>query len=88
MTLENLLQTAKETFRFYVDLAKGDPKEVYYWSGCLRGVLRMAFDSIERFSETVSKDEFAEAYDVLDEAYGQAYKDIHYFYKKAMNNDD
>ena len=84
MTLENLLQTAKETFRFYVDLAKDDPTGAYHWNACLCGVNRMTINSIYRFGETVSEDEIAEACDILNDAYDQARKEIENIYKMAL----
>lgn len=88
MTLKNLLQTAKENFRFYVNLAKDDYESIDYWIACLNGVRRMALDSIGWFGETASKDDLAEAYDILDEAYDQAREDIQYIYKMAVNSND
>ena len=84
MTLENLLQTAKETFRLYVNLAKDDPKGISYWSACLCGVRRMTIDSIDRFYETVGEDEIAEACDILDEEYDRARKEIENIYRMAL----
>ena len=66
MTLENLLQTAKKGFRFYVELAKDDPTGAPHWMACLNGVRHMALDSIELFYETVGEDEINEACDILD----------------------
>lgn len=84
MTLENLLQTAKETFRFYVDLAKDDPTGAYHWNACLCGVNRMTINSICLFDGTVNEDETAEAYDILNDAYDQARKEIENIYKMAL----
>ena len=88
MTLKNLLQTAKKGFRFYVDLAKDDPTGAYHWLACLNGVRHMALDSIELFGETVSGDELAESYDILDETYDQAREEIYNIYRMAVNNND
>ncbi len=84
MTLENLLQTVKETFRFYVDLAKDIPSDACHWNACLCGVRRMTINSIDRFSETVSEDEVAEACDILDEEYDRARKEIENIYRMAL----
>lgn len=88
MTLKDLLQTAKESFRFYVNLAKDDPLGAFHWDGCLCGVRRMTINSIDRLDGTVSEDEAAEAYDILDEAYDQARKEIDNIYRKAVNGND
>lgn len=88
MTLKDLLQTAKESFRLYVNLAKDDPLGSFYWNGCLCGIRRMTINSINRLDGTVSKDEADEAYDALDEAYDQARKEIDHIYKKAVNSND
>ena len=88
MTLENLLQTAKEGFRFYVELATDDPTGAYHWSACLNGVRHMAFYSIGLFYETINEDEAAEAYDILDEAYDQARKEIDNIYRMAVCSKD
>ena len=88
MTLENLLQTAKESFRFYVELAMDDPTGAYHWSACLNGVRHMAFCSIGLLYETISEDEADEAYDALDEAYDQARKEIDHLYKKTVCSND
>lgn len=88
MTLENLLQIAKESFHTYISLARDNPSEAYHWNACICGVRRMTIDSIDWFGETVSKDELDEAYDALDEAYDQARKDIDYIYREAVCNDD
>lgn len=84
MTLENLLQTAKRGFRFYVDLAKDDPTGAFHWIACLNGVRHMTLDSIDLFYETVSEDEVAEACDILDDAYDQARKEIENIYRMAL----
>ena len=84
MTLENLLQTAKKGFRFYVDLAKDDPTGAFHWMACLNGVRHMTLDSIDLFYETVSEDEVAEACDILDDAYDQARKEIENIYRMAL----
>ena len=84
MTLKDLLQTAKNGFCFYVKLAMDDPIGAYHWSACLNGVRRMAFDSLDLFNKAVSEDETAEAYDILDEAYDEARKEIDHIYKKAV----
>ena len=88
MTLKNLLQIAKESLHIYVDLAKDSPSEAYYWNACICGVRRMTIDSIDWFSETVSKDELDEAYDDLDEAYDQTRKEIDHIYKEASCSKD
>lgn len=84
MTLENLLQTAKKGFRFYVELAMDDPTGAYYWMACLKGVQHMALDSICLFYETVGEDEIAEACDILNDAYDQARKEIDNIYRMAL----
>ena len=84
MTLKDLLQTAKETFRFYVELATDDPTEPLYWMACLKGVHRMTINSIGLFGETANKDELAEAYDILDEEYDRARKEIENIYRMAL----
>ena len=84
MTLENLLQTAKKGFRFYVELATDDPSGALYWLACLRGVHHMALDSIDLFYETVGEDEVAEACDILAEEYDRARKEIENIYRMAL----
>ena len=84
MTLENLLQTAKKGFRFYVELATDDPTGAFHWMACLNGVRHMALDSIDLFYETVGEDEIAEACDILDEEYDQARKEIDNIYRMAL----
>ena len=84
MTLENLLQTAKRGFRFYVELATDDPSGAFHWMACLNGVRNMALDSIELFYETVGEDEIAEACDILDEEYDRARKEIENIYRMAL----
>ena len=84
MTLENLLRTAKESFHFYVNLAKDDPTGAFHWMTCLNGVRHMALDSIELFYKTVGEDEIAEACDILDDAYDQARKEIENIYRMAL----
>lgn len=88
MTLENLLQTAKKGFRFYVELATDNPSGALHWMACLNGVRRIALDSIDLFYETVGEDEIAEACDILDEEYDRARKEINDIYRKAMNSDE
>lgn len=88
MTMKNLLQTAKESFRFYVELAMDDPVGAYHWSACLNGVRHMTANSIVLLYETATRDELDEAYDILDEAYDQARKEIDRLYKKAVYNED
>lgn len=84
MTLENLLQTAKKGFRFYVELATDDPSGALHWIACLNGVHHMALDSIDLFYETVGEDEVAEACDILDDTYDQARKEIENIYRMAL----
>lgn len=84
MTMENLLQTAKQGFRFYVDLATDDPSGAFHWMACLNGVRHMALDSIDLFYETVGEDETAEACDILDDAYDRARKEIENIYRMAL----
>ena len=84
MTLENLLQTAKRGFRFYVELATDDPTGAFHWMAWLSGVRRVALDSIELFRETVGEDEVAEACDILDEEYDRARKEIENIYRMSL----
>ena len=84
MTLENLLQTAKRGFRFYVELATDDPTGAFHWMACLNGVRHMALGSIDLFYETVSEDEVAEACDILDEEYDRARKEIENIYRMSL----
>ena len=84
MTLENLLQTAKKGFCFYVELATDDPTGALHWMACLNGVRHMALDSIDLFYETVGEDEVAEACDILDEEYDRARKEIENIYRMAL----
>ena len=84
MTMENLLQTAKKGFRFYVELATDDSSGALHWMACLNGVRHMALDSIDLFYETVSEDEVAEACDVLDEEYDRARKEIENIYRMSL----
>ena len=84
MTMENLLQIAKNGFRFYVDLAKDDPSGAFHWMACLNGIRHMALDAIYLSYENVSEGKIADMGDILDEEYDRARKEIENIYRMSL----